>query len=207
MGSVTSNLMISARQSPRLSRHGTRLHKWSRGLALAALMASVGSICHGQTDAADRREYAIKAAFLFHFTQFVVWPPEAMPPPGEPIRIGVVHSNPFGDMLEEIVRDETVEGREIEVVQVATVEEARQTQILFIPRTTPKPLRQALRDLEKEPILLVSDDVSFLRCGGMIALVRDKARVGILINRSALDEAGLSASSRLLRLAQTAGSN
>src|SRR5690349_74091 len=43
-----------------------------------------------------RREFNIKAQYLYNFTQFIEWPPEAFPYPGAPFVIGIIGEDPFG---------------------------------------------------------------------------------------------------------------
>lgn len=196
----------SMRLSSALSGSCRRLPiRWSLALALAALFTSLALTGQAQTIAAQQREFAIKAAFLLHFTQFIVWPPEALPAPGQPMKIGILAPNPFGNLLAEMVRDDTVEGRAVQVVEMTTIEEAEKVQILFIPRDAPRAQREGVAKLRGEPVLLVGEDPAFLRQAGMVALVRERERIVIMVNREALEEAGLSANSRLLRIAKTVG--
>jgi hypothetical protein len=175
----------------RLSRHGLSL------LVIFSL-----AFTSQQAGGADQREYAIKAAFLFHLAQFIEWPPEAMPPPEEPIRIGVIEPNPFGLLLEDVVQDATVRDHPILVEYVDSAEKALACQILFVPRAAGPVSRDLLDRLSNEPVLLVGEDRAFLWDGGMVSLIRLGDRVVIEVNLPALREANLTASSRLLRLAR-----
>src|ERR1051325_6743042 len=49
-------------------------------------------------------EYKFKAAYLYHFAQLVVWPPEGFSGPTGPLTIAVMGQSPFGDELERILR-------------------------------------------------------------------------------------------------------
>ena len=60
-------------------------------------------------------EYRVKAVFLFNFAQFVEWPPQAFRGPETPFVIGILGNDPFGDVLDEIVRGERVGARPFEV--------------------------------------------------------------------------------------------
>lgn len=176
----------------------------------AATLAATGICLANATRAtaqapdADRREYAIKAAFLFHFTQFITWPESALSGEGEPLRIAVFQPNPFGQVLEQIVEDKLVQGRPIEIRYINDVADAEGAQIVFIPQSA-NVSREIIDRLSGQPVLLVGEDREFIRNGGMVALVRTGERVAIIIDRDTLQRAGLDASSRLLRLAQTVG--
>ena len=85
-------------------------------------------------------EYEVKAAFLFNFTQFVDWPATAFPAAASPIRIGVLGDDPFGEILEQTVRDETVKSRKIVIVRSRRVEDLTNCHVLFIAKSTsPQP--------------------------------------------------------------------
>src|SRR5437868_3956082 len=64
---------------------------------------------------AQSKEYPVKSIFLFNFTQFVEWPTNAFRDPAAPIVIGVVGEDPFGTLLDEAVKGETVSGRPLSV--------------------------------------------------------------------------------------------
>src|SRR2546427_11844250 len=69
------------------------------------------------------KEYQVKAAFLYNFSQFVVWPTEAFPEPKTPMVIGVIGEDPFGAYLDEIVHGEQVNNRPLIVQRYHQVEE------------------------------------------------------------------------------------
>src|SRR5439155_1062756 len=53
-------------------------------------------------------EYQVKAVYLFNFARFVEWPPEAQ---SGPLTICVAGQNPFGAVLDETLRGESVNNR------------------------------------------------------------------------------------------------
>ena len=55
-----------------------------------------------QAQTASSKEYQVKAAFLYNFSQFVDWPPEAFPQAQTPLVIGIIGDDPFGGSLDEI---------------------------------------------------------------------------------------------------------
>ena len=63
----------------------------------------------GRADERSVREFQVKAAFLFHFAQFVEWPADAFPRGDSPLVIGVVgRGDPFNGGAERAVRDKKV---------------------------------------------------------------------------------------------------
>jgi hypothetical protein len=163
-----------------------------RALALLALLLPAAASAQEIS-----LEYRVKAAYLFNFTKFVEWPPEAMPE-GAPLTICVARQNPFGHTLEETVRGEHVGGRPL-IARV--VDAASGCQVLFVPEgVPPMPL---LRDAGTSPILTVGESDEFLRDGGMVNFVMQDGKVRFEIRQDAASRAHLRISSRLLRLARS----
>lgn len=150
--------------------------------------------------AAPTREYDLKAVFLFNFVTFVDWPPGALPEKG-PFTIGILGEDPFGRTLDEVIAGEKARGMALQARRCQTVEEARQCQILFISSSEAERLPSILQALRGRPVLTVADMPRFIESGGMITFFTD-ARVQLHINPAAAQRAGLTVSSKLLRVAK-----
>ena len=87
------------------------------------MLLLLGIFSSAQT--AGDREYQLKAAFLFNFTQFVEWPSASLPEPSSSLVIGILGENPFGNYLEEIVTGEVVNGHPLVVQQYKNVDEIK----------------------------------------------------------------------------------
>src|SRR5207244_1635811 len=71
---------------------------WSTAIALLACLGLTGSnVALGQGSAPG--EYQMKAAFLFHFAQFVEWPPDAFKDSNSPLNYCTVGVDPFRGVL------------------------------------------------------------------------------------------------------------
>ena len=155
------------------------------------------------TDAsAALSEHRVKAVFLFNFSRFVEWPPSAFTAADAPFVIGVFGRDPFGSDLDDVARGETVNGRQLLVKRVRTVEEAAACQILFIPQSERANLDEILTALARSNTLTVSDLDGAARHGAMIRLVTDHDKVRLRINVESARAAGLTISSKLLRAAE-----
>src|ERR1700736_3068141 len=62
-------------------------------------------------DGSDSSEYLIKAGFIYNFAKFVEWPSTAFAEPDSPIVIGVLGTDPFGDIIDRIVEDKKIGSR------------------------------------------------------------------------------------------------
>lgn len=166
-------------------------------LLLALLLAAAPA-----SPAQGTREYDLKAVFLFRFASFVEWPESAFRAPDDPLVIGVLGQDPFGASLDDVLRSETARNRPIVVRRFAQARDVSDCQILFISRSEGPRLGQVLHALHGRPILLVSDIDRFAGEGGMIAFNTAESRVQLTINMAAVRAAGLTVSSKLLRLAR-----
>jgi hypothetical protein len=167
-------------------------------LCLAAFLLAVRSCL-----AADpSREYQVKAVFLFNFAQFTEWPSNAFTAPDSPIVIGTLGNNPFGDYLRETVKNEVVRGRKIVVEHYQKVEEIKNCHILYIGQSEADRLEHDLNVLKGRPVLIVSDIENAAYRGVMIRLLTQSNKVRFRINLEETRAAGLTLSSKLLRLAE-----
>jgi hypothetical protein len=146
------------------------------------------------------REYDLKAVFLFNFVTFVDWPANATPDKS-PFVIGVLGEDPFGSALDEVIAGEKIRGAPLQARRCRTLEEARQCQILFISSSEAAKLPEILKDLRGRPVLTVADVPRFLEAGGIIAFSTG-ARLQLQVNPAAAQRAGLTISSKLLRVAK-----
>jgi hypothetical protein len=147
-------------------------------------------------------EYQVKAVFLFNFSQFVDWPAAAFADGTSPLVIGVLGDDPFGAMLDEIVRGETVNGRPLVVRRYQSVDQVDTCHILFIGRSQDQHLDQVVAALKDRNVLTVGDFEGFTRHGGMIRFVTVGNKIRLRVNLAAAQQANLTISSKLLRPAQ-----
>ena len=175
---------------------GRASQRWRWPGLLCLVLALLPVRVSGQT-----QEYEVKAAFLYHFTQFVEWPAEAFESTNSPIVIGILGSNPFGEKLEALVRGERIQGRELVVRQYRSAQAAREAHILFISQSEEEDWPGIWRVLGGRPILTVSDLDNFERSGGMVRFYNRENKVRLLINHQNARNARLTLSSKLLRVA------
>jgi len=155
-----------------------------------------------RSESSAASEYQVKAAFLFNFAKFVEWPPNSFSDASAPLRICVFGQDPFGQELRDITNEKTVNGRKLEVSNVADLQQARKCQILFISSSEKKRTQQMLTGLSGMGVLTVGDTKGFAEQGGMINFVLENDRVQFEVSRKAAEQAGLKISSKLLSVAK-----
>ena len=145
-------------------------------------------------------EYEVKAAFVYNFIKFVEWPAEALA--AESFRVCLLGEDPFGGLLDRVVRDDNVDGRPITVERVPADGALASCQAVFVPRAHATRTAAIARALGNAPVLLVGESPGFLRAGGAIDLVVDGGHVRFDVNIRQATARGLKISSKLLRVAR-----
>ena len=149
---------------------------------------------------AASKEYEVKAAFLFHFTQFVEWPDATFADADAPFCIGVLGDDQFGNALDQIVKDETVRKHKIVVKRSHDPADLKDCQILFVCDSEKDRLQQILSSLNESSILTVGESDGFTRHDGIINFYLDEKKVRFEIKPDAAKRRGLKISSQLLGL-------
>lgn len=167
-----------------------------RIIALLAILVPLAA-AKGPPD----REHRVKAVFLFNFAQFVVWPDSAFSGPDDPLVLGILGNDPFDSYLDEVVRGEKVNNRPIEVKRFRKVEEAKGCHVLFVSPSEAQRMDAILKALKPTRVLTVGESEAFFRNGGMVNFATESGRIRLKINLEVVQGAGLSVSSKLLRLA------
>ncbi len=140
-------------------------------------------------------EYRVKAAYLYNFVKFVEWPAGAG---AGPLVICVAGRNPFGDVLNETVQGETVNGRPLETRVVLEPDPA--CRVLFIPQGAAA--ATYLRATRGTPTLTIGEARDFIAQGGIVNFLVENGNVRFEIDAEAAERGNLKISSRLLRLAR-----
>jgi hypothetical protein len=153
----------------------------------------------GATARAATPESEIKAVFIFHFTQFVEWPPAAFPAPDSPFVIGIIGADPVGPALAAVVRGEAVGRHPLVVRQLGEWDAGSGCQILYVSaKADPSP---DLRSVQNAPVLTVGESDAFFRAGGVIQLYVDHRHVRLRVNLAEVRSHSLVISAKLLRVA------
>ena len=190
--------MLRLRQERTLLTRGRRA-----GQCLFALLLSVAwaPTLDAQGMHYTASETNVKSAFLYKFTHFAEWPPEAMGRRGGPIAMCVMGRDELAEVLEHAVEGRKARDRPLVVRRVDDSDAAAGCHLLFIGWSDAKRIDRILGALASQPILTVGDVQGFARRGGMINLGLEGNRMRFEINRGAAERAGIHLSSQLLKLA------
>jgi hypothetical protein len=150
-------------------------------------------------------EYQVKAGYVCNFARFVEWPEEAFAGPNDQFIIAVLGSEPLTQYLDDMVRNLTVNERNIIIKHFVTVDDLDRCHILFVSESKRKFFSDILSIIKGKPVLTVSDMKEFTSRGGIINFVKVKNDISFEINAAAAEKARLKFSSKLLKLANGMG--
>lgn len=171
-------------------------HLWWVGVCVLATAAG------GWAQAADLADESnLKAAYVFNFIQFIDWPDAESSDEGD----WVVCVSPFSPLKRALTALEgraARKGRPIRI-KLAQPGNVRDCAVLVLHGSDSDAVLRAVRALPPpHGILTVADEAVQSGQDAVITLGRDGARIVFSVNTDAAARAGLSISSRLMRLAK-----
>lgn len=157
----------------------------------SALPFAIAQVTVGQEVA---QEYRVKAEYLVNIVKYVEWPENGK----ATLLICVAGQNPFGTVLDGLIRNEQVGGKVLSTEVI--LEPNPDCDVVFTPRTSS--VNAYLRAAAGKPTLTIGETPRFVEQGGMIRFFTEHDSVLFEINRGAVEKARLRISSRLLQVAR-----
>ncbi|MEX1138051.1 MAG: YfiR family protein [Bacteroidota bacterium] len=164
------------------------------------LMISLDSTVFSQS--VHEIEYRFKAVYLFNFLQLIEWPQTAFASEESPLVVGILGKDPFGKLLDDVLKKERISVRPVVIRRYRDSEEVQNCHLLFISTSEGSRIPAILQQIRQWQTLTVSETEGFAGQGGGINFYVEKNRIRFEINVDALKRADLHASSKLLRLAR-----
>ena len=146
-------------------------------------------------------EYQVKAAFLFHFAQFLGWPADALNAADPSLSLCIFDDEPRRKELQSTIEGKPIGARVIHVRLISQPQEIQGCNILFLSRDEARRQSPILKSLRGMPVLTVGETSNFLSDGGMIRFHTEDGKIRFDINLAAAESSHLQISSRLLLLA------
>jgi hypothetical protein len=175
--------------------HGPRL-----GLTALALTWALVAAQGLWAQSPKPTDYDVKAVYLYNFGRFVEWP-ASVTAKSDSFTVCVLGQDPFGPALDATLAGETIGGKSVAAKRISNPPEAVRCQIVFISSVEDSRFNKIIEALDREAVLTVSDMPQFSQRGGMIQFVLDGSKVRFEINLTAAENAGLTLSSELLKVA------
>ncbi len=151
-------------------------------------------------------EYAVKAAFVYNFTQLTQWPKSAFKGKSQPFNIAVFGSDHVKTLFQSIdgktSADRTIRIFTPEPDALDLETELSQCQIVFISsQMDAEKVSRIINATENRPILTIGEEKNFSRRGGIIQFIKKNDRLHFEVNLKNAQAHDIKFSSRLLKLA------
>jgi hypothetical protein len=143
----------------------------------------------------------VKAAFLFHFAQFVDWPASVLNSGDPSLNLCIFDDEPRRQELQSTIDGKAIGARIFHVRLINQPQEIQGCNMLFLSRDEAGRQTAILKSLRGMPVLTVGETPNFLSDGGMIRFHIADDRIRFDINLGGAESSHLKISSRLLLLA------
>lgn len=157
------------------------------------LLLSAGAFCQDS-------EIQVKAAFLYRFCGYTVWPAQQFASADAPIVVGVVGQQSVVDEIDRVLAGKSIGGRIFTIHKVDEHSELRNIHMLYFNQSSNLGLESFGAHLRTAPILIVTEKRS-LPALSIINFVMHDSYVRFEISRTRAGEVGLELSSQLLSVA------
>lgn len=153
-----------------------------------------------QAEEQQAHEYVVKAALLANFAMYTEWPL----PLGDALEFCVLGRDPFGPLLEINTQKKKPQGKSIRIRRLAPGADLKSCHLLFVPEAEAESFYRIAPGIRQLAILTVTDALLIDEKLPiiMINVVPEASHFTFDINLSVAKVAGLSFSSKLLRLAR-----
>ncbi len=173
-------------------------------LLTARLTASVvllGIFCAVPLCAAEPED-ELKAAIVLTFLRYTEGPQLAR---DGPLTICVIGRSSFAQVLKRTLDGKPVSNRSVQVIDMNATYDPRRCQAVYFATENRPQLRETVPLATAARALTIGESKDFLDTGGAINLLTVDGRMSFEVDLGALDRAGLSISSKLLRVGQVRG--
>lgn len=144
-------------------------------------------------------EDAVKAAYLYRFTQYIEWPEAA--PSDVPFTIAVLDAPGVAAELRRILPNHRIKNSAAQVREIARVQDMGSAQMLYIGSAQIDRVRNVVAALQARPVLVVTDAERGLAAGSVLNFVMLEHRVRFEVSLVAAGRSRLRISAELLGVA------
>lgn len=170
-----------------------------RPVVMAGILGSPAAAIAEEARDPVYADQQVKAAFIYHFSTFVEWPPAAGD--RDVFRVAVLGDDAVAAELEQSLPGREIGGRKMQVQRLSSLDELDDADVLFIGAEYNHSLRKLIGEVGDRAVLVVTDAPGALDDGSMINFQVVDERVRFEISLTAAERAGLAMSSRLLSAA------
>jgi len=148
-------------------------------------------------------EYYRKAALLAVFSEYIQWPEQSgIADKSTPFIIGVIGTNPFGDILKASFTQEQnkIKDKPVVIRLISKMDQINGCHILFISKSNEPQLPQLMDFLKQKPIVTIAETKGFGKKGVMFNFFKTRGEIRFEINGASLRDSRLIVDSQLLSI-------
>lgn len=154
------------------------------------LVLIIAAVLYSTSSSAQISNRKLEAIYLYNFTKYINFSTTSG------YKIGVLQDTEIAQELQENLKSKAG----IEVEMISSVGEAQSCNIIYVPKTKSSHLSELVSQLNKSEVLIVTEE-DLAKQGAPISFVIDGSKLRFKINKLALEQSGLQASTSLLSLA------
>lgn len=159
------------------------------------------ALAQPSSDNAKIIERRVKAVSLYKFLGYVEWPPATFAQIDLPYVVGVINDDDLADELTRISTGHKLYNRAVIVKKMSFGAPLTNLNALFIGSGDPQRQAQTLKNVQSQPILVVTETEGALAQGSMINFRVVDDRVRFEVSLDTVEKAHLKISSRMLSVA------
>lgn len=141
-----------------------------------------------------------KALTLAKTPPYIQWPDSAFTGSESNLVIGVLGKDPFGGLLQNLVKGQQIKNRDIVVKVFESPSQFTHCQILFVPAEAQADWLELFKTIDSNGVLTVGETEDFIKSGGIFNLSVKERKLEINLRNA--KKAGLTIDSRLLKIAR-----
>jgi hypothetical protein len=146
-----------------------------------------------------------RAAFLFNFTKFTIWPRDKFTSEVAPLRVGFIGTGPVRDYFEEANQSSRrYSSHPIVTSSILGGADVKNCHIIFVC-TERDGVSGLLAEARRNNVLTIGQSDHFIPQGGMVVFVNTGSGVKLRINERTVRRAGLKISSGVMGMATLVG--
>lgn len=181
-----------------------KYYVWMKRMALLFSFTFISVFASAQ----HYTEYEVKAGYLYNFTNFINWPEGSFSSAEEPFIIGIYGKDPFGMIINQVLKGQKLNGRSWKIKYYFEVGEIDKCHMLFVSRASKTELLAIAEKIKNKPVLTVGDEIEeFCESGGIINFSGKYEKKRFQINNNSALKVKLVISSKLLALSRIISEN
>ena len=146
-------------------------------------------------------EYQFKAGIIQRLAKYTNFPPEAFTSKNQRITLGILGNDPFGDVMDRVLRGRPVHGRYWKIKRVTEIKDLWGCHVVFVCKSERDKIADITAFCGKYPTLTIGDGLEdFVNCGGIVNFT-DKGKFGFELNAEAIKKSKLVVDAKILQLA------